>query len=73
MNLENLGKFVLLLALFLFIAGSLIYLMGKGLGLTRFPGDVLFQRGGLKFYFPLGLSIFLSLILTILLNLFLRR
>lgn len=73
MSLENLGKVILLLAAFLFIAGGLIYILGKGVGLPHFPGDILYRRGGFTFYFPLGLSIFLSLIFTILLNLFLRR
>jgi uncharacterized integral membrane protein len=39
----------------------------------RLPGDLVFRRGGVTVYFPLGLMILLSVVGTILLNIFLRR
>jgi hypothetical protein len=39
----------------------------------RLPGDLSFERGGVKIYFPLATSIILSVILTMILNLWLRR
>ncbi|MDW7677440.1 MAG: DUF2905 family protein [Bacillota bacterium] len=56
----------------LLIAGLLVTLGGR-LGLGKLPGDFLFRRGNATFYFPLATSIIISLLLTLLLNLFLRR
>jgi hypothetical protein len=39
----------------------------------RLPGDLVFRRGSLTVYLPIGLMILLSIVGTILLNLFLRR
>ena len=41
--------------------------------IPRLPGDIAIERGNFRFYFPLGTSIVVSLVLTLLLNLFLRR
>jgi hypothetical protein len=47
-------------------------LMMVGLPFGRLPGDFTFRRGNTTFYFPLGTSILLSIILTLLFA-FLRR
>jgi hypothetical protein len=39
----------------------------------RLPGDLSFERGGVRVYLPLATSFVLSIVLTILLNLWLRR
>jgi len=36
----------------------------------RLPGDILIKRGKWTFYFPLATSILLSILITLLLNLF---
>ena len=41
--------------------------------LGRLPGDLVFRRGNFSFYFPIMTGLVLSLIATVLLNLFLRR
>ena len=41
--------------------------------LPRLPGDLTFGRGNLRVFVPIGTSILISVVLTILLNLFLRR
>jgi Protein of unknown function (DUF2905) len=64
-----LGKTVLLIGLLIAGAGALMML---GLPLGRLPGDFTFRRGGITFYFPLGTSILVSLILTLVFTL-LRR
>jgi hypothetical protein len=43
------------------------------LGVTRLPGDIVFRGKNVTFYFPLGVSIVLSIVLTVVLNLFSRR
>jgi hypothetical protein len=41
--------------------------------LDRLPGDLVFKRGNFTFYFPIGIMILLSIVGTIVLNVFLRR
>jgi hypothetical protein len=36
------------------------------LGLGRLPGDILIERGNVRFYFPLATSLLVSLLLTLL-------
>ena len=59
-------------AVVLLVLGGVFLLLGR-LGLDRLPGDLVFRRGGLTVYFPLGLMVLLSVVGTILLNVFLRR
>ena len=70
--MENVGKLLIGGAVLLLVVGGLLLLLGR-LGLDRLPGDVVFRRGGLTVYFPIGLMILLSVVGTILLNLFFRR
>ena len=64
---------------FLIIFGSAIVLLGvivsvaSKLGLGRLPGDILIKRKNFALYIPLASSILISVILTLLLNLFRRR
>ena len=59
-------------AVLLLVLGGLFLLLGR-LGLDRLPGDLVFKRGNVTVYFPIGLMILLSVVGTILLNLFFRR
>jgi hypothetical protein len=72
MDLSGVGRLLLILAAVLAVIGVLFVLAGRGL-LPRLPGDIAIERGNTRFFFPLGTSILVSLILTIVLNLFLRR
>ncbi len=69
---ETLGKALLGLALVLALVGGGLFLAAK-FGISRLPGDVVIRRGNFTFYAPIGLMILLSIVLTIALNLFLRR
>jgi hypothetical protein len=55
---------------FLVIAGALLAGLGllvmSGFPLGRLPGDLSFRKGNATFYFPLGTSILISIILTLL-------
>jgi hypothetical protein len=42
------------------------------IGLGRLPGDIMFQRGGAAFYFPLVTCIIISVVLSVLFWLFNR-
>jgi hypothetical protein len=71
-SLEGVGKLLIGGAIVLLVLGGLFLLLGR-LGLDRLPGDLVFRRGNFTLYFPIGLMIFLSVIGTIVLNLFFRR
>jgi hypothetical protein len=71
-GLESIGRLLIGGAVLLLVLGGLFLLLGR-LGLDRLPGDLVFRRGGLTVYFPIGLMILLSVLGTVLLNLFLRR
>jgi multisubunit Na+/H+ antiporter MnhG subunit len=71
-GLEGIGRFLIGGALVLLVLGVLFLLLGR-LGLDRLPGDLVFRRGNLTVYFPIGVMILVSVVATILLNVFLRR
>ncbi len=72
MSLEGIGKLFIGGAIVLLVIGGLFLLLSR-FGLDRLPGDLVFKRGNVTVYFPIGLMILLSVLGTILLNLFLRR
>ncbi|WP_273887556.1 DUF2905 domain-containing protein [Rubrobacter naiadicus] len=72
MGLEVIGKLLIGAAVLLLIIGGLFLLLGR-FGMDRLPGDLVFRRGNLTVYFPIGLMILVSLVGTILLNLIFRR
>jgi uncharacterized membrane protein YwzB len=72
MSFEGIGKLLIGGAIVLLVLGVLFLLLGR-FGLDRLPGDLVFKRGNVTVYFPIGLMILLSIVGTILLNLFLRR
>jgi predicted MFS family arabinose efflux permease len=63
------GKALVLIGLLVTGVGLLMML---GLPLGRLPGDIMYRRGNVTFYFPLGTCILVSLILTLVFTL-LRR
>ena len=68
----ELGRVLLIIGVVLVIVGGLAAL-GIRLPFGRLPGDIAIEgeRGG--FYFPIVTMIVISVVLTILLNLFIRR
>ncbi|HEX2182688.1 MAG TPA: DUF2905 domain-containing protein [Rubrobacteraceae bacterium] len=72
MSLEGIGKIFIGGAVVLLALGALFLLLGR-LGLDRLPGDLVFRRGNVTVYFPIGLMILLSIVGTVLLSLFFRR
>jgi multisubunit Na+/H+ antiporter MnhG subunit len=71
-NLEGVGRLLIGGAVVLLVLGAIFLLLGR-FGLDRLPGDLVWRRGNLTVYLPIGLMILLSVVGTILLNLFLRR
>lgn len=72
MDLTTLGRTLLALAAVLAVLGLLLIAVGKGL-VPRLPGDLVLGGKNVRVFIPIGTSILLSLVLTVLLNLFFRR
>jgi hypothetical protein len=68
------GKLLMISGLVLLVMGALWYFAGSGplSRMGRLPGDIHIQRGNWSFYFPIVTCILLSILLTLLLNLFRR-
>jgi len=70
--MATVAKILLVSGVALALVGVAFLLLAR-LGITRLPGDVVVRRGNLTVYAPIGLMILLSIVLTVALNLFLRR
>jgi Protein of unknown function (DUF2905) len=72
--MNSTGKSIVMLGLVLVVAGLLIGYGGKlPFRLGRLPGDVSFGGKNTRFYFPLGTSLLLSAVLSLLAWLFRSR
>jgi Protein of unknown function (DUF2905) len=70
--MQDLGKLLFILGVVIAVAGGWLW-SGRGLGwLGRLPGDISYQNGDTRFYFPLTTCILLSLVLSLLAWLFRR-
>lgn len=77
---EFIGKTLIILGLGIVALGIIVSLLGKwpgegtGLGwLGKLPGDMFIKRDNFTFYFPLGTSIVISVVGSLLLYFFLKR
>jgi Protein of unknown function (DUF2905) len=64
---------LLVLGVVIAFVGAVLYLAGDRVPLGRLPGDFSWKRKGVSIYFPLATSILISIVLTILANLFFRK
>ena len=64
--MNDLGRLLIGVGLVLVIAGGLLLLLGRtGFPLGRLPGDISYRGRNLSVYFPLGTSILLSVVLSL--------
>ena len=71
-EVSNLGRLLVIGGVLLAAVGAVLLLAGKVTFLGRLPGDIVYHKGGTTFYFPLVTCLLLSLILSLLLNVFRR-
>jgi len=65
--MNELGKALLGLGLLLAVIGAVLMLAGRfGMPLGRLPGDMAYRGKHVSFYFPLGSSILISIVLSVL-------
>ncbi len=68
----GLGKILIMAGIVLIVFG-IIFVFYPKLPLGRFPGDIVIKKGNFTFYFPLGLSIAISVILTVIMYIISRH
>jgi hypothetical protein len=64
--MNDLGRLLIGVGLVLVVAGGLLLLLGRtGFPLGRLPGDISYRGRNVSVYFPLGTSILLSVVLSL--------
>lgn len=72
MDLGRIGPVLVVVGLVVVGLGGLLWLLG-GLGLGRLPGDISWRRGDVHVFVPIASCIVISVVLTLVLNLLVRR
>lgn len=63
------GRTLIIIGLILLVLGGIL-ILGQKFGLGKLPGDIFIQKGNFTFFFPIVTCIIISLILTIISNIF---
>ncbi len=71
--MPEIGKLLIIIGGFIVVVGVVLFFGVRIPFLGRLPGDISVDRGNAHFYFPIVTCLLLSLVLTLLLNLFFRR
>jgi hypothetical protein len=71
--MPDLGKLLIIVGGFIVVVGLFLALGFRIPYLGKLPGDISVDRGNVHFYFPIATGLLLSLVLTLLLNVFFRR
>ena len=70
---SGIGKLLIVSGVVLIVAGLLVMVAGKIPYLGKLPGDISIQRENFSFHFPVVTCLVVSVIVTVLLNLFFRK
>ena len=71
---SKMGKWILMSGVVLVVIGAVVWLLESlGLPLGRLPGDIRMSGQGWSFSVPIVTCIIISIVLTVLMNLFFRR
>jgi hypothetical protein len=72
MPLDTLGRVLLVAGIGIALIGLFLVVGGRIPYLGNLPGDITIERGGTRFSFPIVTCIVISVVLTIVINLYLR-
>lgn len=73
MDLETVGKIVMLAGLGVVVLGGAVWLLGRlGLPFGKLPGDISIESNGMSIYFPIVSCLLFSIAATIVINIILR-
>lgn len=71
--MSEIGKFLIIFGFLIVLLGLLLTFVGKISFIGRIPGDIVIERRNFVFYFPLGTSILLSVLLSLILYLLSKK
>lgn len=71
--MQDLGRVLILVGAAVVLFGLVLVFAPRVPWLGRLPGDIFIRRGTFTFYFPLVTCIVVSVVLTVIVNLFFRR
>ncbi len=64
--MTEIGKLVIVIGALLVVAGVILLVIGRWhVPIGHLPGDIAYRRKNFAFYFPLGTSILISIILSL--------
>jgi len=70
----DIGKTLIFLGFLLIAAGVLFLVFSRlGINIGRLPGDINIKKDNFSFHFPIVTSLIISVVLTVLLNIFFRK
>ena len=69
---DSFGKILLFMGFILILFGGIFIFLSKFSGGFKMPLDIYYKKGNFTFYFPLGTSILISIILSLILYLLSR-
>jgi hypothetical protein len=73
-NFESVAKFLIMTGFLLLLIGGMLFILSKfSIPGFRLPWDIFYRNEKVTFFFPIGTCLVLSLVLTVLFNLFFRR
>jgi DUF2905 family protein len=70
---SDIGRLLIIVGAFILVVGLVLAFGLRIPYLGKLPGDISIDRGNVHVYFPIVTCLLLSLVLTLLLNLFFRR
>jgi hypothetical protein len=71
--MTGLARLLVKIGLLLIIAGGVVYILDRfGIRLGQLPGDLAWRRKNTAIFFPLGTSLLLSILLSLLFNILSR-
>lgn len=73
MAFEGLGKLLIYIGIIIVLIGGFFLLMARLPWIGKLPGDLVIRKNGFAIYIPITTMIIVSLFLTVLFNLILRR
>lgn len=70
--MTGIGRALMIAGVALALLGGVLFVAGR-LGISRLPGDIVIRRDNVTIYLPIVSALVLSVVLTVLLNLFVGR
>jgi len=72
-SFESIGRILIFFGIIIIFTGLFFMLAGKIPHLGKLPGDIMLRAKNTHIYFPLATSLIISILLTIILNIFFRH